>query len=195
MDIVIRHAEPDDYRAIHDIHAQPAAFSGTLQLPFPSAETWKRRLADKPDGLYPLVACVDGAVVGMLGVWIEGHSPRRRHAAGVGMAVHDRWQGRGVGTVLMKAGVDLADNWLGLTRLELNVFVDNEPAIRLYRRFGFEIEGTLRGYAMRDGVLVDALYMARLHEASPFMTHREQRESTNRARSARALVDETGEDR
>ncbi len=58
--------------------------------------------------------------------------------------------------------VDLADNWLGLTRLDLRVYVDNVPAITLYRKFGFEIEGTHQRFAFRDGEYVDAHVMARL---------------------------------
>jgi len=42
------------------------------------------------------------------------------------------------------------------------VYVDNEPAIRLYKKFDFEVEGTLRGYAFRDGQYVDSLFIARL---------------------------------
>ncbi|KAA3628097.1 MAG: GNAT family N-acetyltransferase [Proteobacteria bacterium] len=164
MKIEIRHAVPEDYKAVQQIHAQPGVIDGTLQLPFPSAELWKRRLADKPDGLYSLVSSIDGDVVGMFGLWIDAHSPRRRHAAGIGMAVHDRWQGRGVGTALLEAGIDLADNWLNLVRLELHVFVDNERAISLYRRFGFEIEGTLARYAFRSGRFDDAYLMARIRD-------------------------------
>ena len=55
----------------------------------------------------------------------------------------------------------VADNWLNLRRLELAVYVDNEPGIRLYRKFGFEIEGTRRGDAFRDGKFVDSFAMAR----------------------------------
>jgi len=60
------------------------------------------------------------------------------------------------------AEIDLADRWLNLTRLELTVYADNEPAIRLYRRAGFRVEGTLRRFAWRAGEYADALYMARL---------------------------------
>lgn len=63
---------------------------------------------------------------------------------------------------MLQAAIDLADNWLNLTRLELEVFTDNEPAIRLYKRFGFAIEGTLVRFAFRDGEFVDAYTMARL---------------------------------
>jgi hypothetical protein len=41
------------------------------------------------------------------------------------MAVHDDWQGKGVGAALMEAALDLADNWLNLTQVELNVYTDN----------------------------------------------------------------------
>ena len=50
------------------------------------------------------------------------------------MAVHDDWAGRGVGTALMQAALDLADNWLGLTRVELTVWADNQAALALIAR-------------------------------------------------------------
>ena len=82
------------------------------------------------------------------------------------MGVHDDWQGKGIGTALMRACVEMADKWLNLTRLELEVYTDNEAAIRLYERFGFEREGTLRQYAFRDGQYVDSYLMARLRPSS-----------------------------
>jgi putative acetyltransferase len=62
----------------------------------------------------------------------------------------------------MRAVIDLADRWLNLSRIELTVFTDNEPAIALYRKFEFEIEGTHRKFAFRDGEFVDAHVMARV---------------------------------
>ena len=78
------------------------------------------------------------------------------------MMVRDDWHGKGVGTAMMRAVIDLADKWLNLARIELTVFTDNESAIALYRKFGFEIEGTHRKYAFRDGEFVDAYAMARI---------------------------------
>jgi L-phenylalanine/L-methionine N-acetyltransferase len=85
-----------------------------------------------------------------------------RHVGTIGIAVHDDWQGRGVGTALMEAALNLADNWLNLTRMELRVYVDNPAAMALYKRFGFEIEGTHRRLAFRNGEYVDAYSMARI---------------------------------
>jgi putative acetyltransferase len=40
--------------------------------------------------------------------------------------------------------------------------VDNEPAIKLYKKFGFEIEGRLRDFSYRNGEYIDAYIMARI---------------------------------
>jgi L-phenylalanine/L-methionine N-acetyltransferase len=160
--VIVRPAEPDDYKALHRIFSGPRAIAGTLQLPFPRAETWRERLSELPEGLYSLVACVEGEVVGSLGLETSPTRWRMRHVGSIGMAVRDDWQGKGVGTALMEAALDLADNWLNLTRIELTVYVDNSAAVALYKKFGFEIEGTHRRLAFRNGEYVDAYSMARI---------------------------------
>jgi putative acetyltransferase len=163
----IRRAEPDDCTAIYEIYSCPRAYAGTLQLPYPSLEIWRQRLSRQDEGLFSIVAAAGGRVVGMLTIHTEPYRPRRKHAGAIGMGVHDDWQGKGVGSALLQAGVDVADRWLNLTRLELEVYTDNEPAIRLYEKFGFEREGVLRQYAFRDGAYVDAFFMARLRSSQP----------------------------
>ncbi|MBI5303347.1 MAG: GNAT family N-acetyltransferase [Chloroflexi bacterium] len=167
MNITIRRAEPSDYEAVRRVFAGPKVIWGTVQLPFPSLELWRKRLAEPPEGMYSFVACVDNELVGQLGLHTFPNSPRRRHVGGIGMAVRDDWQGKGVGTALMNAAIDFAFKWLNLVRLDLTVFTDNEPAIRLYKKSGFTIEGTLRQYAFRDGKYVDCYEMARLRDESP----------------------------
>lgn len=167
-EIIIRRATPDDAEAFQRIFDMPRAVWGTLQVPFMSVESRRKRLTDVAEGTYPLVAEVDGEVVGNLTLHaVQSSSPRRRHAGALGMAVRDDWHGRGVGTALMRACVDLADNWLNLHRLELDVFVDNEPAIRLYKKFGFITEGRLVDYAFRDGQYADVFIMGRLRPGDP----------------------------
>lgn len=160
MSITIRRAGPEDAAPLRDLYAMPRAQAGTLQLPFASLHHWQQRLEPR-DGVTVLLAESDDLVVGNLTLWQEPN-PRRRHVASLGMAVRDDWVGRGVGTALMAAALDLADNWLGLTRLELTVWSDNEAAQALYRKFGFVQEGVARDYGLRHGVLVDTLYMARV---------------------------------
>lgn len=133
----------------------------TLGIPFASEQAWRKELARRRDDNFSIVACMGDEVVGHLSLSVY-MNPRTRHTGHFGIAVRDDWQGKGVGTELMKACVDLADKWLGLTRLDLRVYVDNEPAISLYKKFGFEIEGTHKRFAFRDGEYVDALVMARI---------------------------------
>lgn len=164
-DIKIRHAAPDDYQAICKIYSCPKVFAGTLQLPYPSLEMWRKRLAEPIAGNFSLVAVVDEQVAGQLGLHTFPNHPRRKHAGTIGMGVHDDWQGRGLGKALLGAAIDLAENWLNITRLELEVFTDNERAIKLYERFGFEREGTLRQHAFRNGRYVDSYSMARIRSS------------------------------
>jgi putative acetyltransferase len=132
-----------------------------LQMPFQSTEVWRKRLDPGNERHVQLVALHQGTVIGNLG--LEQFSRiRRSHAANFGMGVAQAWQGKGVGSKLLAAALDIADNWMNLRRVELSVYTDNEAAIALYRKFGFETEGVFRDYAVRDGVFVDTLSMARL---------------------------------
>jgi len=162
--VLIRRAEPQDYEGVALSMADESAYTGTLQTPFPSKEMWRKRVADLADTDYLLVACAGDRVIGHAGLHRTSKSPRRAHAMMVGMAIESAWQGKGVGTALLAALIDLADNWLNVTRLELTVFVDNKRALALYRKFGFEVEGTYRAYALRNGRFTDSYAMARIKE-------------------------------
>jgi len=147
-----------------------AVLPGLLQVPYPTEAFWRKRIEEMPVGptaaeLF-VVAERGGRVVGNAGVHPLAHV-RRRHAAGIGMAVAPEAQRQGVGTALLAALIDWADNWVQLLRLELTVYTDNDTAIALYRKFGFVDEGVHRAFALRDGVYVDALAMARLHPNPP----------------------------
>ena len=161
MEITIRTADPSDAEAILKCYTAPLAARNTLQIPYRSLESVREQLTKSGEGDHLLVAEIEGEVVGVIGLHPSSR-PRVNHKAEVGMMVRDDWKGKGVGAALMQAVIELADKWLNLTRIELTVFTDNESAIALYRKFGFEIEGTLRKYAFRDGEFVDAFAMGRI---------------------------------
>ncbi|AJO78389.1 GNAT family N-acetyltransferase [Pseudomonas sp. MRSN 12121] len=143
------------------LYNEPAVARQVLQMPFQPAEVWRKRLSPDNERWVALVAVHGETVIGSC--TIEQYSRiRRAHCGGVGMGVALEWQGRGVGSRLLAAVLDVADNWMNLQRVELTVFADNEAAQGLYRKFGFEREGLLRDYAVRDGQYVDVISMARL---------------------------------
>ncbi|WP_062230234.1 GNAT family N-acetyltransferase [Aureimonas sp. N4] len=160
MDLTIRAAEPRDLTGLTALMNLPGYRHGTLRLPFESEESARKRLFEGGPNMTLLVALLDGELVGT--IHLMRWTGRRAHVGGIGMGVHDAHTGRGIGRRLMETILDLADNWLGLTRLELSVNVDNARAIRLYELSGFEIEGRERQSILRDGVLVDAFTMSRL---------------------------------
>lgn len=170
MSITVRRASVQDAAAYARIMGDPSVYPGLMQMPYTNEELWRARLADHntpgKNDLH-LVAELDGAVVGNAGLHSAGASQRRRHVLSIGIAVLSEAQGRGVGSALMAALCDYADNWVGVLRLELSVYTDNTKAVGLYQKFGFVIEGTMRGYAMRDGQLTDTHAMARFHPNPP----------------------------
>jgi len=170
MTLLIRRVSTKDAAALAQHMSDPAVFGGLLQLPYPSEEAWRQRLTDQTAAANAdvmLVAERDGAIVGAAGLMAAGAHARRRHVMGLGISVAPEAQRQGVGRALMAALCDYADRWAGALRIELTVYTDNAVAIRLYRQFGFEIEGTAKAYALRDGAYVDAHAMARLHPNPP----------------------------
>jgi putative acetyltransferase len=159
-EILIRALEPADLPDLTEAWNQPLALANTLQLPYTSLEFVQKRHAGTPGSPTRLAAVIENKVIGM--IFLGRFENRRSHVGSIGMAVHDAYAGRGAGTALLAAVVDLADNWLQLKRLELGVYADNARAIALYERFGFEREGVNRAYAWRDGAYADSLMMARL---------------------------------
>jgi len=115
-----------------------------------------REWVQRGDGLFVLED--DGRVVGCLGL----HQLGVRGVVSLGMCIVADARGRGGGRALM----DAAMAWLhdsDMHKVELEVWPDNEHAIALYERYGFEVEGTRRDhYRRRDGSLRSSVIMARL---------------------------------
>jgi RimJ/RimL family protein N-acetyltransferase len=100
----------------------------------------------------------DGGLVGRLSIARDAH-PASAHVADLGLMVAASHRRGGVGSALLEAAVDWARS-AGIRKLELHVFPWNEPALALYRRFGFEQEGYRKGHYRRAGEDVDAILMA-----------------------------------
>lgn len=165
QEVVIRPAEPADGEGVSMLLGQPGTFEGTLQLPdMPVASRLEWTKVDAQS--CKLVATVQGAIVG----WAALHSQsslRRSHVRALSLAIATAHQRQGLGRSMMERLLDWADNWAHVLRIELMVQADNAAAIALYRSFGFLEEGRHRGYALKAGVYVDSLSMARLHPRPP----------------------------
>ncbi|RUM08262.1 GNAT family N-acetyltransferase [Rhizobium chutanense] len=158
-DVVVRAVRLSDAEEITDLINLPGYRAGTLRPPYQRIEEVRKHMENPSPGALNLVVTLNDKIVGNCG--LNRLTGRRQHVATIGMGVHDDFTGRGFGRILLGAMVD-ADDWLDVKRLELTVYTDNEAAIRLYEKFGFEKEGLLRSFGYRAGEYVDAYSMARL---------------------------------
>lgn len=167
LEYLIRRAEPKDAGDFCALMGDEAVFPNLLQLPYPSEITWQERLNEKPEGgRLHLVAVRNERVIASAGVW-PNEPIRRRHTCSLGLSVASSAHRQGVGSALMSRLTEYVDKWTTFLRIELTVFSDNQAAISLYGRFGFEKEGVHRGYGLRDGRFQDVISMARLHPNPP----------------------------
>jgi putative acetyltransferase len=160
----LRAAEPADAAAITTIMQQPLVRHGTLRAPFTMPQENAMLACPIDAQAKALVAVAAGQVIGI--AHLHPGKNRRAHAGEIALlAVHDDWHGIGAGRALLAALLDIADNWLNLSRLQLGVLADNAPAIRLYEQAGFVSEGVKRADVFRAGAFADTRMMARTAKA------------------------------
>ncbi len=159
--VTIRPPLDADIQGMHKLLTHPAVDRTTMQMPSAEFNRIKERIQPRRPGLHRLVALVDNQIVGNITIW-QQDNPRMNHVGYLGMMVDPAYWGLGIGSKLMEAILDIADNWLNLKRVELEVNTDNPIAVHLYEKFGFVIEGTKQFHAFGDGRWADSHFMARL---------------------------------
>lgn len=90
-----------------------------------------------------------------------GGYERNAHSVTIGIGVMQAYQHRGLGTQLFER----METWAWerkIRRLELLVAATNKPAIGLYRKMGFQIEGTKRDSYRMNGEFINEYLMAKL---------------------------------
>jgi len=165
---VVREARRSDARDMLDfarrLFEEPGldlpASPGEFQLTVEDEEAVIADHAERPNAVFLLALDARGQIVGLLNC--HGSSLRAlRHSCEMGVSVAKGQRGQGVGSALLTAMTQWA-RLSGVRRIELKVYARNEGAIRLYRRFGFEVEGRRRRAVYQDGEFVDDLLMALL---------------------------------
>lgn len=163
MTIRIRAARPEDAATLVVLGTAVGREEGAWLL---TSDAWRsvgeerrylRALKRYPDAAV-YVAEDDGRLVGRLSLARDPH-PASHHVADLGILVAATHRGRGIGRALLEQAAAWARD-AGVSKIELHVFPWNEPALRLYERFGFEREGLRRRHYRRDGEYVDAILMA-----------------------------------
>jgi RimJ/RimL family protein N-acetyltransferase len=81
-----------------------------------------------------------------------------RHVGRLGMGVEKRYRRRGIGLRLIERTIQAAVEQ-GIERIELEVLASNIPAIRLYEKVGFVVEGVKKKMRKLDGEYDDLVGM------------------------------------
>jgi putative acetyltransferase len=160
VDARVRPVRASDAEDVYRLRHQPGTLAFTLAMPSERLEQERRFVEGLGADDHVLVAEVGGQVVGMAGLHVK--AGKLRCSGEIGMMVRDDVQGRGIGKRLLEALLDIADNHLGLTRVELEVMAGNARAIALYERSGFAYEGCKRSAVRRGGRDEDLLIMGRV---------------------------------
>ena len=105
-----------------------------------------------------LVAVCDNRIVGTA-VFSSFTKTRLSHRAEISISVRKEMWGKHIGSQFMEKIIDFAKNTAETEIISLEVRSDNERAIALYKRFGFEKVGTFDGYMKIDGIDISCDFM------------------------------------
>jgi len=144
-DVIIRQAGPADTADIFEIEK--------LCFPDPWSKDSIRYELEENEKAFYLVAEHSGKVVGYMGLWWildEGHITN--------VAVRPGYRNRKIAEGIIRVMLEHTIG-AGILHHTLEVRRDNQPAINLYEKFGFEVDGVRKGYYQFDGE--DALIMWR----------------------------------
>lgn len=165
MKFRIRPYELKDLHDVNEMRRMRGVFETITTLPTESVEQTEAALKEfLQPGSYMITAEADtenGPKVVGNAFLVVALKPRLRHSAFIGLTVHTAYQKMGIGRAMMEHLLDIADNWLMLKRVELEVLSDNERAVKLYESLGFETEGRKKYSLIYKGALRDTYVMGR----------------------------------
>ena len=107
------------------------------------------------------IAEEDKQLIGYL-IVMGGNAERNKHSVYLVIGILAVYRGRGIGTKLFEQLEKWAKKEQNVHRLELTVLTQNQAGLQLYKKMGFEIEGTKRQSLYIDGKFVDEYYMSKL---------------------------------
>lgn len=164
MNIIYREAEPSDagkfleYSKIVGSETDNLTFGAEgLPLTISQEADFIRKFAGNP-GSIMIVAFDEGELIGTGAVSVVSGKPRFAHRREIAISVRKDYWGKGIGTGIMNVLMDFAKK-SGAEVLELEVRSDNEAAISLYKKFGFEKIGTNEKFFKINGEFFAADYM------------------------------------
>lgn len=167
VELLIRQAETTDALAlIHFLNqvGQESDFMTLdekgIQLSEEEMALFIERQALSDNQLY-LLAILGNEIAGVLSITADQHE-RVKHIGDVFIVVQKKFWRQGLGQVLLEEGIGWANYSQTIKRLQLSVQRRNKPAIRLYKKLGFQLEGIQERGAFVENQFVDVYLMGKM---------------------------------
>jgi len=161
----IRPLKEDDREGLHGMYQSMSDDALRWSMAPYTEETIDTWIGDLPN-LISLVAVHLGEIIGYASIQKFAH-PRLAGTGDLNIYIHQDYQGAGLGTALMVMLLNAA-NEQSLHRINLEVVADNEKAVHLFRKFGFNVEGRrVEAYKAINGSLHDILLMGKTLNKGP----------------------------
>lgn len=162
--LTLRRAEPGDAENLLAFVEQVAGESenitfgpGEFEMSVEQEREFLQQVVQSPTSLY-MIAEIGGEIAGTLN-FNAGKRPRVRHAGEFGISVLRKYWKLGVGSCMLAYLIDWARQSGTIRKINLRVRVDNLPAIHLYEKYGFVLEGRITREFFLHGQFVDAYVM------------------------------------
>ena len=149
----------ESFRACLDAVAREERYLALLEAP-PLENMRQFVVTNMANGVVQLVAKDGDTIVGWCDI-MPGWHHTLQHVGSLGMGLLPAYRGQGLGARLLDDCIERARQ-AGITRVELEAREDNHAALRLYGRFGFEVEGTKRRGMRVHGKYFDTIAMSLL---------------------------------
>lgn len=156
----IRYTSTEDSKPLNDWLMEPGILRGFPMIDQREVDDSVRHWISFARFKSSLTAMIDKEACGIGTLCLMPYR-KLAHQCLLSIIVNEKMRGKGVGTLLMNNLLHLGKNYFGLEVIYLEVYEEN-PAISLYRRFGFKECGNQKCFMKEDGQYVGKIIMERI---------------------------------
>ena len=147
MEIKIREIEVEDYKELWDFMKKVKGetnfllgYPDEIKLSYEDEKEHIKKVKTSETSNY-FVVMKNNKMIGCIG--FNGNTARKmKHYGTIGISVLKEYWGRGIATTLLEKLISWSKE-KGIKKINLDVFENNERAIKLYEKFGFKLEGCI----------------------------------------------------
>lgn len=162
---VLRSPRQEDARALHEHRYRTSGESSFLSR-YPEEVVWNETLikrivtaVNEEERDFFLAAFVDGRLIAEAGTMKLKNHMKYLHRASFGISIQEEYCNLGLGSIILQESIKLAEEQ-GFEQLELGVFEENERALHVYEKLGFQrVAVQPRAFKLKDGSYHDEIQM------------------------------------